>query len=42
MSPPNGIGTACGVLFDLDVRTGLSKNVMTLVQGPHLKARWPK
>ena len=42
VSPPNGIGTACGVLFDLDVRTGLSKNVMTLVQGPHLKARWPK
>ena len=42
VSPPNGIGTACGVLFDLDVRTGLSRNVMTLVQGPHLKARWPK
>ena len=42
VSPPNGPGTACAVLFELDQRTGLSRSVRPVIQGPNLKPCWPK
>ena len=40
--PPSGPGTACGVLIEVDPRTGLARRVAPVIQGPHLEQRWPK
>ena len=40
--PPSGPGTACGVLIEVDPRTGLARRVAPVIQGPHLEERWPK
>jgi calcineurin-like phosphoesterase len=42
VQPPTGPGTACGVLIEVDPRTGLARRVAMVVQGPHLDERWPK
>ena len=42
VQPPSGPGTACGVLIEVEKRTGLAHRIATVVQGPHLHESWPK
>ena len=42
VAPPRGLGTACGVLIDVNEATGLTVGISQVIQGPHLRENWPK
>ena len=42
VSPPRGLGTACGILVDVNGSNGLAAKVSPVVQGPYLREYWPK
>ncbi len=41
LGPADGEGTVCGVLIETDEKTGLAKQIASVVCGPHLPNRMP-
>ena len=42
VAPPRGLGTACGILVDVNGSNGLAAKISPVVQGPHLREHWPR